>query len=226
MQSNNDKVDDVVKKQAVELLKDIYSPVEPRVASKEIIKPKNWSSRANAPYFRERYALAFKQVLDAMLREAEEEVFEDRMYCMEDFPEKGLNSLYLMVNQSSLYLLEYLDFDGKYKSFLQRLIITKVRGRGVRIAWDRNFNSDKLLSPKVIVGHNGETETVSDIIDKFLHDAQPGEQLSLDKISLSDEEIEVISAGLVTLPNIIFRVKPHEVFLKKLTDEQQARMGL
>ena len=47
----------------------LFEPIQ------EKVKPPNWSKHSNAPYYRERYALQMKQVLDSMIADYDSKNF-------------------------------------------------------------------------------------------------------------------------------------------------------
>jgi len=94
-------------------------------------KPKNWGRRTNAPYFRERYALELKAILDGMMLEYQHDTHSPKIFRYIDYPELSHNSLYLKINQSKLYLIEFLDSEKIYSRFLQLLLIKRYRNKGI-----------------------------------------------------------------------------------------------
>lgn len=136
-------------------------------------KPKNWGRRTNAPYFRERYALELRAILDGMLLEYEHGTHSNKIFRYIDYPELSHNSLYLKINQSKLYLLEVLDDDKKYFRFFQLIAIKRYRNKGVVLEYAedaKNKEHTKLhasgFSPNELTIKHPKNLTSSPIVER------------------------------------------------------------
>src|SRR5205823_4714999 len=69
-----------------------------------------WGKKKNAPYYREKFALEIRNVLD-ILKKTFPQPF---VYRYERFPEFSSRTIYLRIYQSKKYLLEHLDPTGAY----------------------------------------------------------------------------------------------------------------
>lgn len=226
----------VLQEEALKKLQELLAQVKDKKKLVEVLandgpkRPKGWSSLSNAPYFKERFALEFKMVLDAMIAEYKEGRFEDREYKYSEFCQPGVvgslsrNSLYLKINQSKLYLLKELDFDGTYKEFCELLTITKER-TGIRISYVRDIRQglDFKMPSKVVP----KTETFSwkDKVDSFLENGQSGDKLELTGLSIDEDQQQDIIASLSGLSDIIFKVTDSSIKIVKLSPEQLHKLG-
>lgn len=170
-------------------------------------RPKNWSRKANAPYYKERFALQFKQVLDEMLVDK-----LDVEYKFSDFPNLSRTSLYLMVNQSKLYLLEQLDPNGQYAAFCQCVVITKEK-TGIRISLCRDVRDGGNYRPSKVVPKDCKWR---DDMEDFLASDDPEKKIFvMDKLSLNPDEVAELEATLGVLDNIVFNITGDKIKIVK-----------
>lgn len=181
----------------------------------------------SGPYYRSKFALEFKEVLDSMMAEGNN--VKDRVYHYSDFSDKSHTTVYLLINQSMNYLIDKLDPNGKYKSFLSLISIKRVRGLGVRL----RYVSKVSFQPKVIddvkeVEDNIEFSPNASLefkIEGWLQNAKPKDVLELTELALDEEEVSKIKASLMPLSNILFKVESDRIKIRILTEKEMAEMA-
>ncbi len=101
-------------------------------------RPLGWSRKSQATYYKERYALELKGVLDDMMATNKEFCFGYEWF-QKTFG-LGKDSLYLRVYQSMRYLIEKLDPDKIYQKFWEEKIdMHRERGKGVTLRFKKEF---------------------------------------------------------------------------------------
>jgi hypothetical protein len=184
-------------------------------------KPSTWRGRTNAPYYRERFALEIKRDLDSMIKEYEEKGTADPLEYRYDESNLSRHSLYLKVNQASLYLREELDFEGVYKRFFQMVSVTRERN-GVRITLNKDLRSHvpQDLRATRILPKDIQTSVYKQKLETFLLESKEGEVLEIDNLSLLPEEMQVITASLAPLDNFMARITSRLIKVRHLTEEE------
>jgi len=178
-------------------------------------KPLNWSRRSNTAYYKEPYALALKETIDEMLRTR-----EDQIYFYKDFPNVSKTTLYLKVNMSLRYLLDFLDTPEKlYARWNEMVVIRQERGIGVAIRFIPSLKDGivadfkpKAVLPKV------EVPKWKQRIDEYLEDARDTKPLHLDKLALTPTEIQDIRDSLSQLRGLMFVVRAFEIKIVKTNE--------
>jgi len=95
-------------------------------------RPAGWSRRSRATYYTEEYAMQVKRVLDNILQDK-----QDRLWRYEDWKQFSPTTVYLRINQSLRYLLDYMDADGRYKKLMSTLEIYRDRSaKGIRFGYE------------------------------------------------------------------------------------------
>lgn len=178
------------------------------VAFKNPTKPRSWNKKTNAPYYREKYGLELKAMLDKMMIDGQHRIFR-----FDEFPELSKNSLYLKVNQSKLYLLENLDPDGRYAHYLNHVRIRRTRV-GVRLSSDTE--NDGSFMPSTVITINAQ-DSLREKIDKFLEESQPGQELLINKLVLEEGDVEALQASLMPLENFAANITHTSVKIVRLS---------
>lgn len=202
------------KKQAEHAVRAFFS--DPRVAEAVVNiavrkKPAGWSKRSNAPYFNSGAAKLMKEVADEMMRTR-----EDQVYFYKDFPTMSRNTLYLRINQSLRYLLEYMDTeDNLYAKWAEMVAVTRERGTGVRLSFkeEYRFGGENSFKPKAVLAKATEPKWKTDV-DEYLESGRTS-PLHIDKLMLTPEEIGSLKESLVGVQNILFRVTASEIKIVK-----------
>lgn len=97
-------------------------------------RPKGWSRRSNAPYYKEIYATAIKREIDAMIDSGGKElVFRYAVWCT-DATGISPKTLYNRLNQSIRYLIDHMDTrDHKYGKWYEGVRIESKQKLGIVI---------------------------------------------------------------------------------------------
>lgn len=189
---------------------------KPELVSK---RPRNASKLSRFPYYRERFAIQLRIILDEMLGEYNQGIYEDRIWKYEDF-EGALNknSLYLRVQQSRQYLLDKLDPDKKYATFFEIVAYTIDKGVGIRLGYNQDIINPGLeFAPRKVQQKEAERIEWRHKIEEFLSEGNTDKELRIMKLALSIEEIEQIEASLISLDNIVYKIKSNMIFIAKTT---------
>lgn len=177
-------------------------------------KPVGWSRKSQATYYKERYALELKKVLDDMMVSNKEFVFGYAWF--EKTFGLGKDSLYLRVYQSMRYLLEKLDPDGKYKTFWETKIeMHRERGKGVTLRFRHEYQTG---GPEFV-----PTEVMPQVEEpkwkqrmKAWLESDDETPFSQNNIILSPEEITELEIQLSALgDSILSSITAHSVKLIK-----------
>ena len=181
-----------------------------------------WSALTNAPYYKEPFALQLKAVLDEMIQEHANGILEDRIWRCEEFDMK-ISSLYVRINQSKLFLLNELDADGIYKSFCDRIVITKERGIGVRLSYIRDISPES-FKPNKAIDKMEQTVTWKDKIEQFCENSGVGDTLEINKLALTDDDIADVHSSLAQLQDIVGSISSERIFLARLSKEEADKL--
>jgi len=96
------------------------------------VSRQQWSTLTNAPYYKEKFALELKIVLDEMLTILESgHSFVCKVYQYKHFSNYTPSTIYARIIQSKMFLLDKLDPIGKYKLFLENVEIKREPNFGV-----------------------------------------------------------------------------------------------
>lgn len=201
-------------------------------------RPKTWSRRANAPYYRERYALEVRHVLDDMMLSASLGDRESRVVKYADYPEISHVTLYLKINQAMLYLIDKLDTPDKtYANFREMISISRIRSVGIKFTFvageDKPMNALRISSPAIptptsIELQSKESTPPSKVNWKeqllaFIDKAEVGQNLKINNLSLTMEDGEFIKSSVPEDKCIIYKASADSLFAAKLSAEQYAK---
>lgn len=92
-------------------------------------KPKANYVKTRAPYYKHKYALQLKTLLDQMIVDG-----QDRVLLYKDYPNLTKTSLYNRINQSFQYVVNEMDAPDKTYSILKMTLIIKGERSGIRLA--------------------------------------------------------------------------------------------
>lgn len=175
-------------------------------------KPSTWSRRSNAAYYGEEYAKQIAKQLDAMMIDR-----QPRMYKYSEWPSLQPNTIYLRINQSIRYLLEFLDTDGKYRRFLQVVKITRERtpiaGVLLRIIAEFQEDGSSNFEPTAVIEQR-EMPKWKQKMENWLDTAEPGgEPFILEGLLLSGDEVKQLKLQFVGLKNIMASISATHIKL-------------
>jgi hypothetical protein len=189
-------------------------------------KPLHWASRANAPYYKEKFALQVKEILDGMEKDRQDIIFR-----YDEHPKISRNTLYLRLNQSALYLVEKLDTISSpkdaslsllglplyhYSRLIELLTITRERDIGVRFSFEEDGRNSELgnLKPMKVLSKL-ECPKWRQEMESFVDEGRPGEVFHKKGLALTPEEVLDIKTSFASLENIMAIVKPTEIKIVK-----------
>ena len=155
-------------------------------------RPKSWRSTSNAPYYNEYYALEVKKAVDGMLEDK-----MDRMFMYKNFGSLKPSTVYLRIQQGLMYLCEKLDPMDKYKKFKEITECSVERGMGVRLQYKKDYipESDGSFSAIAVTPRHRISEWKEEL-NKWLDTANVGEQLHIDRLCLTPEQIKDVKISL------------------------------
>lgn len=197
-------------KSIVEAFKEVVNvpSVKQSILMKSRKRPRGWRPTSNSPYYKERFGLEFKAVLDAMMVDS-----KDREYRYKDFTTMSHKSLYLRVNQSKLYLLEELDPDKQYARFCEMTTITR-ETTGIRISLCRDMREGAPSFVPSIV-ESDDSYLWKDSMQDFLNDPEKRGVWEQCNLSLSQDEIDTWSLSLNGLAGIAAIVRSDKIKIVK-----------
>lgn len=204
--------DDTVK----EAIKKIF--VHPEVSERAVdllvpnhAKPRGWSRRSNAPYFKECYAIQLRVEIDKMIEDG-----QNRVYMYDQWPHMTPTSVYLRINQGLRYLTTFMDPDGKYGKFLERVAITRKRNYGVELKLITDTTGVKDFAPQQVVPST-ETPRWKQRIEDWLEKSEPGgEPFVLTNLMLSPDEVRELKLQFHGLTSVQHSITATTIKLLKL----------
>ena len=176
-------------------------------------KPSGWSRRSTATYYGQQYAIQIKAVLDAMMADK-----QDRWYYYKEWPHMSHTSVYLRINQSLRYLLEVMDPDHRYSTFMSTVAITRERNVGVKLTVKEEYRDGALKTfiPVAIVP-SLELPKWKQKIEKWLEESEPGDKpFILEGLMLTSEEVKNLKIEFLGLSNIISSITSSSIKLIKI----------
>lgn len=188
-------------------------------------KPTAWSNRSNAPYYKERYAIQLQTILDVMIEEYSKGIIDSRMFKYKDFNLKK-SSLYLMINQAKLFLIDNMDNDNRYRKFLDNIKV-KQEQEGVVLRYCKDIINDTKISLDRATPIQTLTEqqiSIQTKVEEFLQNAKAGDKLELKNLSLDDDMIEALESSVNQLEDIVASISRTNLRLIKLSSDDAAKL--
>lgn len=188
-------------------------------------KPTAWSNRSNAPYYKERYAIQLQTILDVMMEEYSKGIIDSRMFKYKDFNLKK-SSLYLMINQAKLFLIDNMDNDNRYRKFLDNIKV-KQEQEGVVLRYCKDIINDTKISLDRATPIQTLTEqqiSIQTKVEEFLQNAKAGDKLELKNLSLDDDMIEALESSVNQLEDIVASISRTNLRLIKLSADDAAKL--
>lgn len=184
-----------------------------RMSNQENTKPLNWSKRANAPYYRKKFADDLKLDLDKMLQDKEPIIY---LYAETKLSRK---SLQLKIHQSFMFLIEEMDTeDFKYRGARENIAITTEK-TGIQLTWVGLHSSSRAV--KVAFGDTTSLQVQKDL-DDFLENGKRGTKFERASLQLNKEEVAQLEASMLDIEGIRYQVSSDRIKIMKLTEEQAA----
>lgn len=181
-------------------------------------KPHGWSRKSQSPYYADKYGMELKAALDIMMREK-----QDVVYSFEKFPGLALNTLYLRVNQSSLYVKEQMDADRKYTNFLTQIDIRKIKGVGVRLSFKEEYRDTyDPASHFVMVKPEAKVPEWKEALDDYLVNGAVGKPFIREGLVLTTDSIAQIKTELGGVTGLICSVTAHTIKVMKTNHRRES----
>jgi len=180
-------------------------------------KPLGWSRKSQATYYKERYALELKKVLDGMIANNKEFCFGYSWF--ESTFGLGKDSLYLRVYQSMRFLLEKLDPDGTYRKFWnEKIEMHRERGKGVTLRFKKEFQTGgPVFEPTEVIPESEEPKWKQKM--NVWLESDDMTPFSQNSIILSPEEIASLEIQLSALGDrILSSITAHSIKLVKVNN--------
>jgi hypothetical protein len=171
-------------------------------------RPRGWSRRSHATYYKECYALWIKKDVDAMILDRKPRIFE-----YEQFPKLSQISIYNMICQALMYLREELDDDkNTYHKFRQEIKVSPQVNIGILMQYP-----DALVPGSQAKICEGITKKPKwkEKMDEYLDDETAVKPFHIEGLLLQPSEIEQIEAELSGLSNVIYSVSAREIKIIK-----------
>lgn len=174
---------------AVDILRELKEDIKP------IVKPPSWGRKTVSPYYRIKFALEVKQVIDAMLADG-----EDRVYYYEKFSKQPFkfspDTLYNYVYQAIKYLKEQdiKDVDRAYYiKVTDRIMTNREKGVGVRLSFHTDVPAAYVDIAPDKISKKVENSGIRKKIDEWLETAAVGDIFEANNIGLTEMELTEIN---------------------------------
>lgn len=192
--SEDDKVKDALKK--------VFSNPETSQRAVDLLvpsktKPRGWARRSNASYYTEAHAIQVKIEIDKMMVDG-----KPRIFAYSRWPHMTPNSVYLRVNRGIRYLLEFMDSEGKYAKFLEKLDIRRRRDLGVELSIKDQAQSLEEFNAQEVVPQS-EKPRWKQRIEHWLEHSEPGSPpFILENLALSVDEVRDLKVEFQGLKSV------------------------
>lgn len=195
-------------------------------------RPKTWSDRSNATYYKECYAIEIRGYIDKMIeaRAAGDEEcclrFDYDVFCGEKKHGQRTimseNTLYLKINSAIRYLVERMDTeDRRYGQWRDRTVCDKREElNGIVYKFASGSRSNPSIAPTdygpELVKEPVMKQEWEKRLDFWLQSSNQKPFVE-ENVRLSIPEIEALELKLAQLPNILRDITPRSIKLIKMT---------
>lgn len=135
-------------KAGMDVIKDLPPALRTKVLNQILgttDKPPGFAATTTAAYYKEKYALVVKNLLDKHFVPQTEDHRENLFYHRDHLKGIQPRSLAILFNQAWQYLDDHLDPEGKY-ALLRAMIEVQKLPNGVKLAWKETAVSDAILN--------------------------------------------------------------------------------
>lgn len=175
-------------------------------------KPKGWSRKSNAPYYKKYYAEVIKKEIDKMLVDRVDIIYDYKTFCGDNEELLTKNTLYARINQSLHFLFDCLDPDGIYKTWYEVVRITQEKGRGISIRFMEEFRltdtpetGKPIASPKQIMASK-DLPFWKRRMDSWLESSDTIPCV-IEPLCLTDDEVTLLREELGSLNTVMAHVE-------------------
>ena len=186
-------------------------------------RPALWRRRSTASYYRERFGLEFRSVIDGMLADEKKEdvMYLYSVYCT---PEYGMNSstLYTRIYHSMRYMLDHLDTpEKKYADAMSKIEVRRERNVGIRISFMRDVKLGKPFIPTAARPIE-EVHLWRNELEEWIAGTHPiGERKIIDKLTLKPHEIEELRLRFANMSKYSASVTADSIKIMSMPSEDE-----
>lgn len=216
---NNQAIADLMGSVQLELDKKaiINNLVKNSTKPKHMSNPNGWSSLANAPYFKEKYALKLKPLLDLIIQTKQvREIPYSAGYLKP-------SSLHNKILQAFLYLCEHLDDENKTYTKLRHLVNIRKGKLGIIIELKDTAKDSAQEEASEFVSREVEakkqTYSWRERLDEYIENGEMETSYEDKKVTLSADDIADLEAALSQIPNLMYKIEPNRIKLVKTMQE-------
>lgn len=178
---------------AIDILKEIKEEIKVTVK-----KPEGWSRKSVSSYYRVKFALEIKHVIDEMVSTGKDRIFRYDKFTKLPY-RFSANTLYSYVYQSLRFLkTETIEGISRayYSPILDRIVTTREPGLGIRLSFHTAItSSDVDMSPDEVETQATNNTLITKVRD-WMENATVGDMLELTKLALTEQEIEDVQDTL------------------------------
>lgn len=135
-------------------LKEIFPSPQVASAVTDLVihkRPRGWSRKSNATYYKEIYAKQIRDDIDKMIATGNRLVYAYAKWCNEEHGDMSPSTLYQRINQSIRYLIEQMDTpERKYDKWYETVKVERERGLGVTIEFIPGLSSQSTFAAEVV----------------------------------------------------------------------------
>lgn len=187
------------KAQVADIVRELKKELADSTAKpKAVTKPSGWGRQVVSPYYREKFALEVKGVIDSMSEDG-----EDRIYYYEKFSKQPLkfspDTLYTYVYQA-LRFLKNEDIHGidkeYYAKLLDRIVTKREKGVGVRLSFHTDIPAAYVDIAPDVVEKKSSVQRLRDQVEEWMGHAALDDRLEVTRLALSPLEIDELKEML------------------------------
>lgn len=188
--------------------------------NKSFVRPETQNGLSQSTYYREKFALELKPVLDAMLKDR-----QNRIFRYSNYRTMQPASLRVRIEQAWSYINRFMDPDNVYKNLRAEVDIRRGENGIIISIIDENK-----ITP--MIADQVEEVEIDDHwknrVDKFLADAAEGEKLTIKNIDLTENDLMFLETSFHGLTNIVHSYDEKRLIVLKLApkDVEKIKSGV
>lgn len=171
-------------------------------------------ARVLGSYYKREAALELIPTLDAMIDDKKAKRFR-----YERFAHLSKKSLYLKINQSWLFIIDYMDDDKRYLKLRQQTKISEDKDIGVTILFRAPGGEAGMVAESPEDGETSFTPKWRKDLEKYIKEGKADEMFHKKNLALTAEDIDWVYSSLGGLDGIVFKVNPREIRVIKTGEE-------
>lgn len=179
-------------------------------------RPRGWSRKSNATYYKEIYAKQMRESIDTMIASGNRLIYRYETWCNEDHGDMSPSTLYLRINQSIRYLIEQMDTDEhKYAKWYETVRISREKNVGVIVEFIPGLANESGFKPDVIEPKDIGRPPWERQMDEWL-ESNNNSPFVKEGLALAPEEIVTIKIKLQQLSNVMANVTSSSIKIVKV----------